>query len=129
MEDLIEMLAQIAALAVSAVITTYGTMALQAVRKRATNDATKAFIDILEKTIESGVAYAAKEGIDKSAANWLTQVMVYTKNSIPETLAREGISDDALRTKIESLVQKRQDVERRYFSGSTIPLSGLDHLR
>lgn len=103
MEEALEILIYVVTTAVAGALGTWGTMALNAVRKQAKLHASATFINMLEKAIASGAKRAKENGLDQHAAGWLTEVLSYTKQSIPDAIAQQKVTSDQIVKKIEAM--------------------------
>lgn len=107
MDELLALITQVVLTVVAGLLGTYGTMALSAIRKKSKAVASEATIAIIETAIASGMAYAKKEGLQEKTEAWLSTVLGYTRQSIPDTLASEGVKDSQLRKKVEAMAEDK----------------------
>lgn len=103
MDEALDYLTQLLASAVLFVASYYGRKALVAAQAFMKARASAQAIVLIEKAISSGVRKAKEAGLEEHMQGWLSSVLSYTKQSIPETLEREKIDDDQLANKIEAM--------------------------
>lgn len=81
-------------------------------RKRNATGRTALFIEILDKAIASGIAYFKDtKVVEEGTASYTIKptpdkVLDYVKKSIPETLARENVTDQQLLKKVAAKLQQ-----------------------
>lgn len=121
MDEFLEMLVQFAVTLLTAAMTYYGSIALAAVRSYAKSKMSASNVALIERTIDSAAAYVKAQGLDTESAAWVSEMMGYTKRSIPETLDREKVGDVQLINKIKAM---KPDIEDRLYKELGKAISG-----